>query len=130
MLTPDSFDRDPYGWLTNQVSHIALGALMALALSVFGFAVFGEFPVRTHMLAAIFVLYFVVIELVVQGWRGFDTIEDTIFTVGYGAAGPLAVSSEIVPGRMAIVMELEPLLPFVYMSAAHLIGGIVWRSRP
>ncbi len=127
LLTPSNFEKDWYGWLTNQVSHVFLGIFAVFAVSMTGFAVSGEFPVKTQMLMGIGAAYFLGIELWLQGWRGWDTIEDTVFVVGYGAAGPLAASYEIEVGRSAIIMELEPLLPYFYVCIAHLIAGILWR---
>ena len=36
LLEPDDFAGDPYGWLTNQLSHWALGLLAAWALLALG----------------------------------------------------------------------------------------------
>jgi hypothetical protein len=127
LFTSDSFPNDWYGWLTNQVSHIFLGLFSVFVLSMAGFVVMGEFPVKTHMLALIFVLYLGAAEIWLQGWRGWDTIEDTVFVVVYGAAGPLSASAEIEAGNSAIIMDLEPLLPYFYVFVAHLIAGVLWR---
>lgn len=127
MITPNSFPNDWYGWLTNQVSHVFLGIFAVFVFSMVGFAIFGEFPVKTHMLAVIGFLYIAIVELWLQGWRGLDTIEDSVFVIGYGASGALGASAEIMPGRSAIIMELGPLLPFFYIFTAHVIAGVLWR---
>lgn len=127
LFTSDSFPNDWYGWLTNQVSHVFLGIFAVFVVSMAGFAFWGEFPVRTHMLLLIGVIYLLLIEVWLQGWRGWDTLEDTIFVVGYGAAGPLSAAAELEVGTTKIIMDLSPLLPYFYVCTAHLIAGSVWR---
>lgn len=127
LLTPSNFLDDWYGWLTNQVSHIFLGLFLVFVFSMAGFWAFGEFPYKINMLIAIGAVYFLGVEMALQGWRGFDTIEDTIFVVGYGASGALGASIEVMPGKTTIIMDLQPLLPFFYVLTAHLIAGVSWR---
>ena len=128
LFSPDNFKGDWYGWLTNQVSHTFLGIFLVFFASMAGFSALGEFPVKLNMLIAIGAVYILFVELYLQGWRGFDTIEDSMFVVGYGAAGPLAASFELLPGKAAIIMDLDPLVPFFYVFIAHIIAGVAWRK--
>lgn len=128
LIPPDDFTNDWFGWAKSQTAHIFVGIFLAFALSMVSFVVIGEFPKKTDMLALIFVGYFLGFKLLLQGWQGWDTIEDVVFVVGYGAAGPLAASMEIEPGKAAIIMDLEPLLPYFYICVAHLIAGVSWRA--
>jgi hypothetical protein len=49
----DDFARDWYGYLTNQISHIGLGIVLALATCIVWFWAFGEYPVKWAMWLAI-----------------------------------------------------------------------------
>ena len=128
IVPPDDWGNDWFGWAKSQTAHVFVGVFLVFALCMFGFEVFGGFPVKTHVFAVILAGY-VAFKFIFQGWQRWDTIEDIVFVVGYGAAGPLSGSFEIEAGRSAIVMELGPLLPYFYVCTAHLIAGVLWRLR-
>ena len=76
---PSAFDGDPYGGFLNQWGHFT-GGVAAFLLACAAFFVFdGEMPPR--YIAAVFVIgaYVWIIEIRVQGWRGKDSLEDTLF---------------------------------------------------
>lgn len=126
LKTPDSYSKDWYGYLTNQVSHLALGFATACVMSNLHFMVFGEFAEKWALWFAIAVCY-ATFELTGQGWRGKDTIEDWIFVSVYGAGVPIAVFSEIEKGNPDLVLNSRVVVPIICFIVAHLIGGIVAR---
>lgn len=91
--TPHDYPADPYGELTNQVSHMAFGLLMAALVSVVWQWLFGEYPYKLAV-SAIVTLPYLIGEVVVQRWRGWDTVADTFF-YGIGAYGLLTGLDEI-----------------------------------
>lgn len=128
-LTPSNFRADPYGWLTNQVSHIGLGVVWALVACALVLVLFGEFPFRIAIWCIIALCYVGVVELAAQGWRGGDTVEDTIFVVGYGAGSVLWVFREYQIGTGLIIGDVWDALPFVGVAAFHLAIGYALRLR-
>ena len=126
ILSADSFTNDWYGWLTNQVSHIALGILFAIIISMGSFLIIGELPHR-HDVMYLTAFVYAAFEVVGQGWRGFDTLEDFAFVVLYGAGGGLASSAEIIPGEPLIVLDLMTMLSFIIVACCHLLFGVVFR---
>jgi len=127
MITPDNFRADPYGWLTNQLGHIMLGLIMVYAVCVAWWAVSGELPYRLHVGVGLAIFYIGVIELWIQGWRGGDTIEDSVFTLGYGAAAPLCVFQEVAPDAGQFTGRIADLTPFFYIAGIHLLLGVTTR---
>lgn len=79
------------------MSHIGVGVALVVALCTVWFLLVGEYPYRLHTWVIILTGY-VLFEAVCQGWRGWDTIEDTLFTAFYGAGGTLYTFTEIAPG--------------------------------
>lgn len=127
MLAPDNFRGQPYGYLTNQLGHIGLGVLLVFLASRGWFEIAGEYPVRLHVWVIIFAGYFVGWELWLQGWRGFDSIEDTIFTCFYGAGAPLWAFYEVAPGIPTLEVNLPALDMFFLAAGAHLAIGVGFR---
>lgn len=127
VIRPDDFKTQPYAYLTNQLGHIGLGLFLVFLVNRGAFEVFGEYPIRLHVWGATLVLYLVVVELMLQGWRGFDTVEDTIFTCFYGAGAPLWAFREIAPGVPAVEVHLEALDLFFLAAGAHLAIGSAYR---
>lgn len=118
----DGFWRDPYGWLTNQLGHLALGVGLAWLVSVGVFLIFGELPYRIAAWALI-VLGYLAFELTAQGWRGWDTIEDTIFVGFWGAGGALYLCRETTPMTSLVTFDLIEAAPFIAGLALHLRIG-------
>ena len=84
MFEPSAFKNDPYGYLTNQIGHIFLGVFLTTAYCWFVDKV-SYYPnqvVAAFVVVGVYLLWW---ELAVQGWRGFDTIEDA-FYLGMGAS--------------------------------------------
>ena len=87
---------------------------------------FGEFPLKSWVWVVITAGY-VWFELIKQRFVGFDTIEDIVFVVGYGASASLSGFSEVVTGDPYVALNMTSLLPFFFVSACHLISGSVYR---
>ena len=123
MIQADNFRADPYGWLTNQVSHIGLGVVWSLVACALVLMAFGEFPFRVAIWCIIVLCYVGLVELAAQGWRGADTVEDTIFVTGYGAGSVLYTFHEYKIGTGLILGDVWHALPFAGVAAFHLAVG-------
>lgn len=133
--TPSAFRADPYGALTNQLGHVALGAFLASALSLIYCAAFGEMPFRWPVWAAVTMAYLVAVEWLQQGWSGPDSIIDGAF-VSLGAAAPLAALKEVAffprvilepqpkEGLTALACIVAALAVYVYPRAVR-----KWRAQ-
>lgn len=126
LLEPDAFENDWYGWVTNQVSHIGLGVGLTFFISVVFFLMFGEMPYKVSVLSLIAAGY-IAYELGVQGWQGADTVEDSVFVVGYGSSGALAAFSEMSIGSSLLSVDLIALLPFFVVAVCHVAAGALFR---
>jgi hypothetical protein len=124
MFTPDDFKGDPYGHVTNQTSHSFLvGGILLAYLPVMGyFFIAGEFPEKWLIIAWAAVSY-AAFELILQGWRGFDTVEDWIFVVIHGTTGFVLTFSEIEPGSTKFHGDLAYAAPFIVLFLTHLAIG-------
>lgn len=126
IFLPDNFHGDWYGWLTNQISHIALGMAGVGALCFLALVVFGEFPGRRAtwvLFAGGYMLY----EMSVQRWNGVDTVEDWIFVAGYGAGGLLHTLREVNPGTGEFTGNIWDVAPFFIAALAHVVFGVTQR---
>jgi hypothetical protein len=128
ILEPDAFLNDWYGWLTNQASHIALGVFVTFFICLFAFWIGGEFPFRSDVFLYCLSAY-LFFEVFIQGWRWFDTIEDTVFVVGYGVGAPLAALHEVQAGQSAVMVDVVALLPFFVVAGVHLAVGVAYRAK-
>ena len=126
LIEPEAFLDDWYGWLTNQAGHILLGVFMAFVLCLVAYFAAGELPGRVDVFAACLFGY-VAFELFTQGWQGYDTLEDTVFVVGYGCGAPLAVFHEVSVGSPNVSGDLRTLPAFFAVSAVHLAFGVLFR---
>jgi hypothetical protein len=133
LATPGAFRADPYGALTNQVGHIALGAFLASALSLAYCAWFGEMPFRWPIWAAITLGYLLTVEWFVQRWSGPDSVIDGGF-VSLGAAAPLAALKEAA-FHPKVVLEPQPVQGLVVLAvivvalAAHVFPRAMQKWR-
>lgn len=126
LLEADEFPNDWYGWATNQISHIGLGVFIVFAVCLASFGIFGEMPYKDAVYATVLFGY-LAFELGVQGWREWDTVEDTTFVTFYGAGGALAGFSEIAPGDAVLSVNPIGLLPFFAVAVLHLVAGSLFR---
>lgn len=121
----DDFKDDWYGWLTNQIGHMALGIFLALVISTAWFGVAGEFPQKEAAWLLIAAGYGA--TEIVRGWTGWDSIEDCLFVSGYGAGGAFLVFNEVAPGSPYLIFSLGDVLPVVGLAALHLAVGVWFR---
>ena len=128
---PDNFDREPIKWLSNQGAHAALGLALMLLASWVGWWTRGEYPYRWEI-GVVCLLLVLVFEFGVQGWNGADTVHDTVFTAGWGAAGPLLVFQEIDVGSLQISGNGGLAVVLLCGALVHLACGMwarrVWRA--
>lgn len=124
LFSPDSFQDDWYGYLTNQVSHISLGVFLTWVLCFISFLVVGELPYKIEIFSFLAVLYFLY-ELLFQGWHGLDTIEDWVFFSLYGVLGTVVTFTEV-----ASVITLNLIAPTIIFPVLilHLFVGCLLRE--
>jgi len=130
IFEPDAFPNDWYGWCTNQISHIFVGLFAVFVLCILAFFVIGEMPHKAAVYSVVLCGY-VAFEVIAQGWRGLDTIEDTVFVTAYGAGGILAGFTEVEAGSTVLAVNIFGLLPFFTVAVLHLIFGSLarWLGR-
>lgn len=129
---PSSFEGDPYGWVTNQMSHTYAGILSAAGVSHAWFYLAGEWPYKMHVIVLLAAGYFL-FELLAH-WRGFrglcDSLADTWF-FGIGVSIAMATGSEYQMPHGEIVLIVDPpnmALP-LFLSIVSLIFGVWVRGR-
>lgn len=129
MIAPSAFKGDPLGWLGNQTGHaFGVGALgMVYIPTMASFVLAGEFPPKWALVICAGIIY-LAFELLSQGWRGADTVEDWIFVVGYGVFGSACAFSEVAPGNPVAAFDAMAAAPIVTVMAVHLAFG-AWLRR-
>lgn len=128
LIRPSAFLNDPYGYLTNQLGHIVVGVFLVFLVNRAAFEVFGQYPYKIHVWFLIVTFYVLIVEIRMQGWRGFDTIEDTAFTCFYGAGAPLWAFSEVAAGSPIVAGNIAMLDVFFAVAALHLTIGVGYRA--
>ena len=127
IFTSSDFRYDWYGFLTNQFSHISMGIYFVWAAAVLSFFAVGSMPFKLPLFFFISGAYFLY-EVTFQGWRRWDTIEDTLF-ITYGQGGTLLAFTEIVVGSPVIGFSILKALPILTISTLHLLIGSYIRYR-
>lgn len=125
MITPDNFRGRPLEYAGNQIGHMFIAAVIALALAVGGFWISGEYPQKI-MIAAVVVAVYLMIELPQKG-TFWDTIEDILFACGYGTALYLFSFNEQEPGNRILVLDPHDLIVPACIVGAHLSFGMLIR---
>lgn len=123
-----SFSKDWYGYLTNQFSHVGVGIFAAWLVCLAAFLISGDLPYRWQVFVGIAVVYGVK-ELIVDTWKGRDTIEDFLFVVVYGAGGTLNSFRQIDAFSSNVVFNIFDALPFLAVCITHLFLGVALRWR-
>ena len=128
MIKPDNFKGDPYGHVTNQISHAfavgTIGLVYMVVLACWYFA--GEFPPKWSIIVGAGIFY-AGVEWFTQGWNGADTVEDWVFVVVHGTAAPVMIFIEVQPGSTKFEGDLLVMLPFVALFLIHLFAGALFR---
>lgn len=104
LKVPDDFKDNPYGYITNQISHIYLGFFFSVFYCFVLDKVTG-FPDQTWAILIVTGIYLFWWELLNQGWRGFDTVEDTFYFFA-GAASFLVIDMEWVTDKVFLYMTI------------------------
>ncbi len=122
LTTPEDFRDDWYGWVTNKISHIALGFMLAAVPSAIWLSGNGEFPQKAWLwpLIALAVAAF---QIGAQGWNGWDTIEDWTFIAVFGAGQTVAVFTQFYPQDGILTVSIWHGLPFWAIITAWLVAG-------
>jgi len=123
----DDFEDDPYGWLTNQAGHILLGVAMAYALSRSWYSFAGEYPPKQTgwlICAAVYIA----LEIV-RGWNCWDSVEDTVFTSGYGSGGAFMFFSETTQGSTVLNFDADACAMLASFAFVHLVLGVAARHK-
>ena len=124
---PSGFKGRPYAWLTNQIAHTWLGSILVLIVSSLWFYGYGEYPVKEYALAVIAAGY-ITFELRVHGWCGWDTVEDSLFVLLYGAAGALLIFTEVAPGDPDLTFNPAAGLMVALAFIFNLLIGVITRQ--
>ena len=124
----DAYRDDWYGYARNQLAHFALGVTTASILSQMYFIVMGEFAHKVGLWLIIAAGY-AAFELIYQGWRGRDTLEDWLFFAFYGAGLPIFLFHEVEVGSPALVINSQMVIPVFGVVFCHLAGGILSRIQ-
>lgn len=96
----DNFNSDPYGYLTNQIGHVVLGCyVVTLVVGLCYNFVCTEYPEQWPFAVGCMFAYFLLWELGVQGWKGLDSIEDSLY-FSLGASLWLFIDMSIVIDRL------------------------------
>lgn len=128
LSTPSKFERDWYGWFTNQMSHMTTGVFGVWIICVISFLAHGDFPEKEGVFYLVLILYGAK-EIFADTWQGWDTIEDILFLVVYGSGGTLVSMTESEVGSPDVSFNIFAALPFLCFSMGHLAFGsfIRWR---
>lgn len=116
---PSAFEDDPLNWAYSQIGHgyvgVAVTTILTWLLLYFG----GEYPNDWLIAAAVPIGYLIFWELDLQGWRGWDTIEDTLF-VSAGSLLFIVIDMSEVIDRLAL---------WIVLTGAGILIGISRRLR-
>lgn len=116
---PSKFEGDPYGGLLNQWGHYSLGVACFVLIATGHFAFFGEMPYRWLVAGLLIAFYAICIEWIWQGWRGLDSMEDTLFY----AMGPLTVAVSVVEVSAAYPISYVAVRPVWAFTAVASAAG-------
>lgn len=128
LFTASRFDRDWYGYLTNQASHTMLGLFAVWLACTVSFWISEDLPYRTQLFVGLAAIY-ATKEVVVDRWQGFDTVEDFTFVIIYGVGGTLSAFKQMNNFSADVVFNMHASLPFMVAFVAHLTLGSVYRWR-
>ena len=125
LATQSNFKGDWYGWLTNQVSHASLGVFLTWIACVICYIFIGDLPYKFNVFTALAFAY-IVWELVIQEWAGWDSVEDFLFVIVYGVGGTLLAFSQIV--GPTVIFNVFGAMPIFSIFVVHLILGVCYRA--
>ena len=102
---PADFRDDAYGYLTNQVGHVFFGATIPMFVIGLSYYSTGRYPDQIPIVINFVLSYLIGWELMTQGFRGLDTLLDTLF-VAVGTSLYIIVEMDIVLDRLLVAFAL------------------------
>ena len=128
LSTPSDFHSDWYGWATNQMAHITLGIMLTAIVSCFNFLVFGEFAYKAVLWGVVATTYILFVEMQQGKSRFWDSVEDFVFVVIYGAGTSIMMFHEVAPGSPEMRVNITSVAPICVIVTTHLIAGSLSRA--
>lgn len=125
-FTQDSYPRDWYGWMANQISHIVLGFGMVLIMCWLSFLIIGEIPYKWAIFISCAIIY--AIFEVLRGWS-VDALEDCVFVVIYGSGFTVLSFSEIKVGSPLVESNIVDFAWLAVIPLVHFAFGIYLRAK-
>lgn len=116
---PDAFNDDPLNWAYSQIGHGYLGMAMVTIITWVLIQIHGDYPDDLIIVASVIIAYFFFWELDFQGWRGWDTIEDTLFVAAGAGLFWIIDMSEVID-RLAF---------WVVMTGSAILAGVARRLK-
>lgn len=126
LFTPDDFKNEWYGWATNQWSHVVLGQVL-FGWIMYASLLFGEFAPRLDVLLIVAGIYAAWELFTSNRSKIWDSIEDFIFVVIYGAGWMAAVFTEVAPGLSGVYSDALSAIPLFGLFAFHTTVGVLLR---
>lgn len=124
-FSPDAYLDNPYGYLTNQIGHGFLGCyVMTMSIGIW-YAFSGIYPTQWYFVAAVVFAYLMVWEIGAQGYRGWDSIEDTFYFAS-GAGLFLFVEMDEVIFRLVVWMSVLTL--FLGVGTMHRLNAKAYKK--
>lgn len=114
---PSAFRADPLNWAYSQIGHGYLGCAITTIITWILMNVSGEYPNDWIVAFSVPLAYLVFWELDLQGWSGWDTIEDTIF-VSAGAMLFVVIDMSEVIDRLAA---------WIFITGFAILTGVLRR---
>jgi len=129
LRTPDANERDWYGELNNQRSHILLGIEAATLWCILSFVLFGEMPYKTVVIGVVGLCY-LMIEAVVQGWKAGDSWFDMLMVM-CGTGAIMLPFSEVSVAPWVVRLDFEPgiFAALCLVCYASLVARVARRYR-
>lgn len=116
---PSAFPNDPLNWAYSQIGHGYLGVALTTSLVWVLLQVSGEHPDELMIVLLVSVGYLAFWEWDIQGWRGWDSIEDFLFVTAGASLFIIIDMSEVI----------NRLMLWVTLVGIAIIGGVYLRLR-
>lgn len=102
---PSSFPSDPVNWSYSQIGHGYLGFTITTLLVWSLLYLEGDYPNAQLIALLVPAVYFLWWEIDIQGWRGWDSVEDSLFVMA-GAALYIFIDMSHVIDRLALWVSI------------------------
>lgn len=110
--SPSAFVDDPVNWAYSQIGHGYLGCAFTTIITWALLKMTGDYPNDALIAVMVVAAYLIWWELDIQGWKGWDTLEDTLF-VGTGAGLFVIIDMSEVIDRLAGWVLITGLALFI-----------------